>query len=99
MLKALTDLSTNLGPAKFNQLTLTQLPGPPGVQVDPVYCRAVQSKNTPVSGQQVSDDINEVMGKECKYYVGAAVMRDTNGYTWDCITADSKSTEYKRFCA
>ncbi|KAL3487202.1 hypothetical protein BJX62DRAFT_246170 [Aspergillus germanicus] len=98
MLKALTDLS-NSGPAKFTQLTQTQLPGPPGVQVDPVYCRAVQQKDTAVSGKQVSDDIDEVMLKECKYYVGAAVMRDTNGYTWDCITADSQSTEYKRFCA
>ncbi|KAL2826867.1 hypothetical protein BDW59DRAFT_144861 [Aspergillus cavernicola] len=97
MLKALTDYSTNLGPAVFNKLTYVSLPGPSGVS--PVYCRAAQQKNTPVGGQQVSDDINEVMGRECKYYVGAAVVRDSNSYTWDCITADSQSTEYHRFCA
>ncbi|KAL2833955.1 hypothetical protein BJY01DRAFT_259763 [Aspergillus pseudoustus] len=97
MLKALTDLSTNPGPAKFNTLTSLSLPGPPGVSQ--VYCRAMQQKDTPVGGQQVSTDINEVKGKECEYYVGAAVIRDSNGYTWDCITADSQSTEYHRFCA
>ncbi|CEN60908.1 hypothetical protein ASPCAL07579 [Aspergillus calidoustus] len=97
MLKRLTELSTNPGPAHFSNLVSVTLPGPSGVL--PVYCRTMQQKDTPVEGKQVSGDINEVMQKECKYYVGAAVMRDSNGYTWDCITADSQSTEYHRFCA
>jgi hypothetical protein len=97
MLNALNDLSTNPGPAHFSNLVSVKLPSPSGVL--PVYCRAVQQQDTPVKGKQVSEDITEVMQKECKYYVGAAVMRDSKGYTWDCITADSQSTEYHRFCA
>ncbi|KAL5366528.1 hypothetical protein BJX96DRAFT_161117 [Aspergillus floccosus] len=97
MVRALTALSTNPGPAAFGTLTSIPLPGPAGVE--PVWCRVSQQKNTAVDGKTVSDDINQIMGSRCKFYVGAAVVRDTNGYTWDCITADSKSTEYGRFCA
>ncbi|KAJ5919077.1 hypothetical protein N7466_010020 [Penicillium verhagenii] len=63
-----------------------------------IYCRASHSAGQPVSGDVVAADINTVMGKECKYYVGAAVLRDKNDLAWSCVTADHLSTEYKRFC-
>lgn len=66
-----------------------------------MWCQASQTVGLPISGNAVSDEINFVLQQPgvCRYYVGAAVMRDKNGYTWGCVTADHLSTEYQRFCA
>ncbi|OJJ96313.1 hypothetical protein ASPACDRAFT_63758 [Aspergillus aculeatus ATCC 16872] len=66
-----------------------------------MYCQAAQSKNQPIPGRIMSENIKAVRDDKslCDYEVGAAVMRDSNGITWGCVTADHLSTEYKRFCA
>ncbi|KAJ5946173.1 hypothetical protein N7454_003012 [Penicillium verhagenii] len=83
----------SLTPSQYYDLKDIQIVG------EKIYCRASHSPGQPVSGDVVSADINTVMGQECKYYVGAAVLRDKNDLAWSCITADHVSTEYKRFCA
>ncbi|RAH84599.1 hypothetical protein BO86DRAFT_441437 [Aspergillus japonicus CBS 114.51] len=66
-----------------------------------MYCQAAQGKNQPISGKVMSDNIKAVRNDKslCDYEVGAAVLRDSNGITWGCVTADRLSTEYQRFCA
>ena len=100
MQKSLADLykghSQNT-PSFYN--TLKDIPNPPSGER--MFCRASQNKLQPISGDSISKDINSVLMKSdiCEYYVGAAVIRDDNDYSWVCVTADHLSTEVKRFCA
>jgi hypothetical protein len=66
-----------------------------------MFCRAAQKPLQLIPGATISDDINKVlqMTDTCDYYVGAAVIKDTNDFIWSCVTADNESTEVKRFCA
>lgn len=60
-----------------------------------MWCRAEQAKASSIDG--VSDDIDKVLAMHgvCPYFVGAAVVRDGNGYTWSCVTADNQDTEHR----
>ncbi|KAJ6032630.1 hypothetical protein N7540_003362 [Penicillium herquei] len=66
-----------------------------------MFCRASQIAKQTIPGGSIFDDINTVLKRSdtCDYYVGAAVIRDNNGYSWVCVTEDNLSTEKKRFCA
>ncbi|OQD86161.1 hypothetical protein PENANT_c008G01801 [Penicillium antarcticum] len=64
---------------------------------DTMWCLASQTKNSPISGNAIYGAINSVLQMHgiCNYYVGAAVVRDGNGYTWGCVTADSGDAEHR----
>lgn len=62
-----------------------------------MWCLASQTKNTAISGKAIYGAINSVLQMPgiCNYYVAAAVIRDGNGYTWGCVTADSGDAEHR----
>ncbi|CDM31763.1 unnamed protein product [Penicillium roqueforti FM164] len=80
--------------------TLVEIP-PPYPAGEKMFCRASQTADQTIPGDSISDDINSVIQQQpvCKYFVGAAVIRDSKHYTWVCVTADHLSAEYGRFCA
>lgn len=81
-------------PAAYSNLAEVQITG------YKMFCRASQTAGQPIPGDTISADINSVIQQQqCKYFVGAAVIRDSNDFTWSCVTADHFSTEYGRFCA
>ena len=61
-------------------------------------CRVQSTKNTPITG--VTRDIRAKTLKDpgCSNLVGAAVVTDTYGYTWMCLTTGLGSTQGE-FCA
>ena len=82
--------------------TLTQIKlDPQFVQGNPptMWCFASQTKNNPIKGNLMYDAINSVlqMNNVCNYNVAAAVMRDSNGYTWGCVTGDDHGDSEHRF--
>ncbi|CAN6646580.1 hypothetical protein TRVA0_021S02344 [Trichomonascus vanleenenianus] len=98
-----TNMQTFLsGKTPPSSLTAIQLPGQfqhlPGPTE--MWCLASQTKDTPIDGSEVFEAIHSVLEMKgtCGYDVSAAVIRDTNGYTWACVTADSGDTEH-RFCS
>lgn len=98
MQQFLTDLYKGHPTTAFYK-TLKDIPNP--FAGEKMFCRASQTPHQPILGDSISNDINSVikMSGVCPFYVGAAVIRDQNGYTWVCVTADHLSTEYHRFCA
>ncbi|KAJ6110149.1 hypothetical protein N7486_002384 [Penicillium sp. IBT 16267x] len=86
-------------PSAYSTLKEIQSPIPPGAKM---FCRASQTKGQDIPGASIFNDINAVLTivtDVCQYFVGAAVIKDKNGYSWVCVTGDQKSTEYQRFCA
>ena len=89
------------GISSYSSLAPISLPGTfqRDKQQTTMWCQASQAPNTRISGDDVSAAINKVLlgmfGSVCNYNVAAAVIRDDNGYTWACVTADRDDTEHR----
>ncbi|KAJ5224436.1 uncharacterized protein N7469_007939 [Penicillium citrinum] len=101
MVNFLTKISTNSAISNYQTVQSIKLEKPfihDGHNTpDTMWCLASQTKNTPIDGGLVHDAINSVMVKPkvCNFNVAAAVIRDSNGYTWGCVTADRGDSEHR----
>lgn len=62
-----------------------------------MWCQVAQSKTSNIAGSDVDKAISSVLGMQgiCNYQVAAAMIKDSNGYTWACVTADRGDAEHR----
>ncbi|EPS26528.1 hypothetical protein PDE_01465 [Penicillium oxalicum 114-2] len=62
-----------------------------------MWCQVTPSKTSAITGTEVEKAIDSVLNMPgvCSYQVAAAMIKDTNGYTWACVTADRGDAEHR----
>lgn len=62
-----------------------------------MWCQVAPSKTSNIAGSDVDKAIRSVLAMPgiCDYQVAAAMIKDTNGYTWACVTADRSDAEHR----
>lgn len=97
MQNALAKLSyqsySSLNPVHLNGAFSMFANGTPGE----MWCQVASSKTSNIAGSDVDKAISSVLGMPgiCNYQVAAAMIKDANGYTWACVTADRGDAEHR----